>query len=134
MKTNRLFGAAFGLAVLSMIAGLAMASPPDAPLIVTAADADKSVSLASDQDLHVKLSAQFGTGYSWRLAASSTPLLRLKSSKDLGGATMPGAAETQRLVFAPTGTGTGILKLEYRRPWVKDQPPAKTFAVTVTIR
>lgn len=37
-------------------------------------------------------------------------------------------------VFTATGPGEGALRLEQRRPWEKDQPPAKTFDVTVRVR
>ena len=42
---------------------------------------------------------------------------------------MPGGAQMQALVFSAIAAGKGTLKLDYRQPWVKDQPPAKTFSI-----
>jgi hypothetical protein len=52
----------------------------------------------------------------------------------LNPATMPGAVETKELVFCAAGAGHGALKLVYRRSWEKDQPPAETFSIAVTIK
>jgi predicted secreted protein len=135
MNANNPFWAAFGIAALLATAGAgqAMGSPPD-PLSITQADAGSSVTLAVGQRLNVHLSAQFGTGYSWAAAADSTPLLKFEDSSAEGSAAMPGGAQMQALVFSAIAAGKGTLKIEYRQPWVKDVPPAKTYSIAVTVR
>ena len=134
MNANILFaGAAFCLAALFATGSHAMGATPD-PLTVTQADAGKSVSLAIGQRLSVHLSEQAGTGYSWITASDSTPLLKFEGSSVTSTATMPGAAEIQAMVYSAVAAGKGTLKIEYRRSWEKDQPPAETFSIAVTIK
>ena len=134
MNANILFaGAVFCLAAVFATGSQAMGATPD-PLTVTQADGGKSFALIVGQRLNVHLSAQFGTGYSWVTASDSTPLLKLESSSAEGSAAMPGGAQMQVLVFSALAAGKGTLKLEYRQPWVKDQPPAKTFSIAVAIK
>jgi inhibitor of cysteine peptidase len=134
MNANILFaGAAFCLAALFATGSQAMGATPD-PLTVTQADAGKTVALAVGQRLNVHLSEQAGTGYSWITASDSTPLLKFEGASSGSGATMPGGAEIQVLVYSAAAAGKGTLKIEYRRSWEKDQPPEKSFSIAVTIK
>jgi predicted secreted protein len=134
MNANLLFaGAAFCLAALFATGSQAMGAAPD-PLTVTQADAGKSVSLSIGQRLSVHLSEQAGTGYSWITAFDSTPLLKFEGASTASGATMPGGTEIEVLVYSAATAGKGTLKIEYRRSWEKDQPPAKNFSIAVTVR
>jgi predicted secreted protein len=134
MNANILFaGAAFCLAALFATGSQAMGATPD-PLTVTQADAGKTVALAVGQRLNVHLSEQAGTGYSWITASDSTPLLKFEGASSGSGATMPGGAEIQVLVYSAAAAGKGMLKIEYRRSWEKDQPPEKSFSIAVTIK
>ncbi len=134
MNANILLaGAAFCLAALFSTGSQAMGATPD-PLTVTQADAGKSVSLAVGQRLSVHLSEQAGTGYSWITAPDSTPLLKFEGISIGSGATMPGGTQIQVLSYSATAAGKGTLKIEYRRSWEKDQPPAKTFSIAVTVK
>lgn len=133
MNANTLFaGAVFCLAALSAAGSQAMGATPD-PLAVTQADAGKSVGLVVGQRLSVHLSEQAGTGYEWLTASDSTPLLKFENSSVGSGATMPGGAQIQVLVYSASAAGKGTLKIDYRRSWEKDQPAAKSFSIAVTI-
>ena len=122
-----------GLAALSLLAatGFAMAGPADG-IAIAAPDAGKTVALAVGQKLRVTLEAQPGTGFRWQPAAASTPLLSF-SGTTLGRASIPGAPETQTLVFVARAPGAGKLTLVYRRAWEKNTPPAKTYSVMAKI-
>jgi inhibitor of cysteine peptidase len=122
-----------GLAALLLFAaaGFAMTGPVD-DIAIAAADAGKAVALAVGQKLRVTLEAQPGTGFRWQPASTSTPLLSF-SGTTLGGASMPGAPETQTLTFVARAPGAGKLTLVYRRAWEKNTPPAKTYSVMVKI-
>ena len=134
MNANILLaGAALCVAALFATGSQAMGGIPD-PLTVTQADAGKSVSLAVGQRLMVHLSEQAGTGYGWITAADSTPLLKFEDGSVASGATIPGGAQMQVLVYSAVAAGKGTLKIEYRRSWEKDVPAAKTYEIVVTVR
>ena len=40
----------------------------------------------------------------------------------------------QTIEFVAKSAGEVLLKLEYRRPWEKDAPPARTFTVTIAVK
>ncbi len=131
-------GLALAFAVLMLFAwgSGAMGASSDA-VVVTAADAGKTVSLAVGQSLIVKLDAQTAsTGFQWEPDAASTPLLSFSSTTQSGAGTPPGmvgGVKTQSLTFVARAAGEGNLKLVFRRWWEKDTPPAKSFSVTVEI-
>ena len=135
MNAKFLAGAALGLAAIlaSAVGGQAMGAPPSS-LTVTQADEGKTFELAAGQCLNVRLGTQPSTGYGWEVAPDSTPLLTFKDASILNPATMPGAVEIKELVFCAAAAGHGALKLVYRRSWEKDQPPAKSFSLSVTIK
>ena len=47
---------------------------------------------------------------------------------------MPGAPATQIFTFVPVAPGTTDVEFSYRRPWLKDQPPARTYKIRVIVR
>jgi inhibitor of cysteine peptidase len=129
---NRLSIMALGLAMFACLGAAAEAS--HVSINVNAADNGKTVTLAKKNCLNIRLDMQTGTGYGWNVAANSTPLLKLKSSTTVKTAARPGAAATQEFVFCAVQDGQGTLKLDYRRPWEKNTPPAKTLSMTVKIK
>ena len=122
------------LAVLLIFANGACAmSALPSPVLLTADDTGKTVSLVIGQTLVVKLDAQPGTGYRWELDAKSTNLLALSNASQ-GAASMPGGNETQSLTFIARSAGEGDLTIIYRRPWERGIAPVKTFSVKVIIK
>ena len=117
--------------MLLVRAGLSMAAPPDA-VVITAADAGRTVSLVVGEKLTVTLDAQPGTGFRWEPAATSTSLLSLSGTTP-GGASIPGAVETQSFAFVARSAGAGNLTLVYRRAWGKNAVPSKSFSVAIRI-
>lgn len=131
-------GLALAFAVLMLFAGgIGATGASAAPVVVTAADAGKTVALDVGQSLIVKLDAQTAsTGFAWEPDAASTPLLAFSGSTQSKANTPPGmvgGAATQSLTFVARAAGEGELKLVYRRPWEKNTPPARSFSVTVKI-
>ncbi|MDE1985467.1 MAG: protease inhibitor I42 family protein [Alphaproteobacteria bacterium] len=131
MNTNK-FLAGLCMAALFATGSQAMGASPD-PLVIHQADAGKSFTLAVGRHLSVLLKEQAGTGYSWVVAGDSTPLLKFEGSSVQSAATMPGGAQLQALDFLAVAAGKGMLRLDYRRPWETDKPPAQIFSVTVTV-
>lgn len=131
MNANILACAALGLALASTGAP-AMAAHVTVNL--TKADDGKTIALAKKNCLNIHLDTQPSTGYGWSAAMGSTPLLKLKSAEIVKPAAMPGAVQKQELIFCAIHAGEGTLKLDYRRVWEKNVPPAKSFTVSVTIK
>jgi inhibitor of cysteine peptidase len=113
----------------------ATSAPPHArpPVVITESGADKPITLSVGQTLRVRLAANPTTGYSW--SVQQTPgefqLVQSTYAADAQGRNLAGAGGYQTIEFAAKFAGKGELKLEYRRGWEKDAPPAKTFAVPI---
>jgi predicted secreted protein len=102
-------------------------------VVVTKADADKTVTASPGQTLEVVLDANPSTGYTWTV--TSAPEF-LKSEGEPAFASeaasgVVGAGGKQTLRFSVTAAGTGELGLSYLRPWETTTPPAETFRVSI---
>ena len=112
----------------------AMAQGPTRAVIVTERQSGTTVELSRGQRLVVRLATRAGMGFSWAPAAPSDGVLRLAKSETRRGLSMPGAAAAQIFTFVPVDPGTADLKFSYRRPWLKDQPPARIYKLRVVVR
>lgn len=114
------------------------ATPPHAKpsVIVTDSDANNPVQLRVGQTLQVRLASNPTTGYSWSVQQVPAELQLGQSVYATGSQNknVAGAGGYQTIDFAGKIPGKAELKLEYRRPWEKDAPPAKTFSVTVSVK
>jgi len=105
-------------------------------LKLTADNNNQAVSLALGGALSVTLDSNATTGFSWQLVADGAPVLTLRghdyvlepSAQERTGA---GGQEVWR--FQAAAAGAAELRLEYRRPWEKDQPPATVYLLHVTV-
>ena len=84
--------------------------------------------------MEIRLPVQGGTGFAWELASKPSAPVGLIGSKVLPaeGGNRPGGPQVQLFMFKPGATGE--IQLNYRRPWEKNTPPARTFAVHVVVR
>jgi len=103
--------------------------------LVTESDNGKEIQMKKGDTICVKLRAQLGTGFGWYVEKSS-PLLKqlgnpLQIQEKKGE---PGSVEFQVYQFTAQGSGKGELELFYKRPWMKNVPPEKSFKVSVTIQ
>ncbi len=93
----------------------------------------QSIPVRVGDEVVIQLSAQMGTGYSWQLRSNdakvAVPLGEPELQSKPGQA--PGAAELQLFHFRIQASGSTIIKLEYARPWEKNQQAQKTFSVTL---
>jgi len=105
------------------------------PMVLREADNEKTVSLAKGDELEVRLEAQLGTGYSWRVTEFDEHLLNrvgepaVESPKDA----QPGSKEVQVFRYQAKAAGQSTLALEYARPWEKDKPPLRRFRVSLRV-
>jgi inhibitor of cysteine peptidase len=130
------------LCVASAIA--AQQSAPSTSVVTTATtsvmtltdqDNGKTIDLTKGTTLVVKLASNASTGYSWSVQSHSPLFKPLDSSyKEQKQPAQVAAAGVQTFQWQATGPGNTTLRLEYRRPWEKSEPPAKTFSVNIQIR
>lgn len=108
-----------------------------AVLNVTDADDGKTVSARDAKAVEVRLSGNPTTGYSWFVAKVDGPALRpsgeVRYEKGAAAAGRVGAGGTFVAAFDVAEPGKATVVMEYRRPWEKDKPAAKTFTVTVEV-
>ena len=108
---------------------------PAAVVTVTDQDNGKTIQLIQGATLVVKLSSNATTGYSWSVPSNPSLLKLLKSdySERKQPAQVAGAPGVQKFEWQAIEAGDATLQLEYRRPWEKEQPAAKTFSITVQV-
>jgi inhibitor of cysteine peptidase len=111
--------------------------PPNAQKKLTDADDGKKVAVAVGEYLVISLSGNPTTGYSWKSAAppgdALKPVGEPEYAQTPGRAGMVGVGGTFVFKFKAVKPGKAEVKLAYARPWEKDKPPAKTFAVPVEV-
>jgi len=103
--------------------------------LVTENDNGKEISVKKGETVCVKLLARLGTGFGWQVEKS--PALVKQLGKPLQFQEKkgePGSAEFQVFQFTAQDAGKGDLELVYRRPWMKNVPPEKSFKVTLTVQ
>jgi inhibitor of cysteine peptidase len=95
--------------------------------------------LSAGQIMQVRIQAQSGTGYAWRVLPAENPpsLLSLKQQQieryGRDGRILPGGAEWAVFDFRADKPGKAELKFVYDRPFEKDAPPAKTYTLEVEV-
>ena len=87
--------------------------------------------------LEVKLEANHTTGYSWVAAPAVDPVLvnqgkAVYQERPAGGKTGVGGTEIWR--FKAVKAGKQALQFEYRKPWEKTAPAAKTVLFSVVVQ
>jgi inhibitor of cysteine peptidase len=104
-------------------------------MVLTEADAGRSIELPVGDKLKVSLPGSPTTGFRWEVNVGDDTILKPggepefePSSKAIGG----GGREV--FSFDVASPGRMRLKLIYRRPFEKDISNAKTFEVAVTVR
>jgi len=95
------------------------------------------VSLKMGGELEVHLGANHTTGYSWVAAPMANPVLvslgkTTYQENPAGGKAGVGGTEIWR--FKAVKAGKQALQFDYRRPWEKSAPAAKTVTFQVTVQ
>jgi inhibitor of cysteine peptidase len=135
MRTRAIAGAVVAV-LLGVVIGLGAAGCSESRAMVGPEDSGTSVRVGIGQVLEVSLESNPSTGYSWQvvevpefLTQTGEPEFQTEASGDVVGA---GGTETLR--FTADGSGTGTLRLEYRRPWESDTPAREVYELEVTAR
>jgi inhibitor of cysteine peptidase len=132
---------------LRMLGGDMTELPASVPHTLKLFAADKVVFKVNDQtggavsvklggELEVQLPANHTTGYSWILAPVAEPVLTSQGKAayaESRGEGKVGAGGVETWQFKAVKAGTEGLQFEYRRPWEKSVPAAKTVTIRVTV-
>jgi len=103
--------------------------------LVTEADNGKDVTMKKGDTICLKLRAQLGTGFGWYVEKSAPNLKQLGSPQQMHEKKgEPGAVEFQVYQFTAQDAGKGAIELVYKRPWVKNVQPEKSFKVSVSVQ
>ena len=117
-------------------AGKPDVSPP--PVVVTDDAHGSTQVLRSGQVLEVRLPGNPSTGFRWEPSLGSQGVLRQDGEPRFERGDSPpgvvGAGGTEVFRFVPVGAGAQDLSFAYRRPWEKDEPPARTVDFRITVR
>jgi predicted secreted protein len=104
---------------------------------VTVSDADSGtkVEIKAGEVLAVKLGAQLGTGFGWKVVSESQQLvLKGEPEQVSGGDQKPGGPDYQTFKFKAAKKGEASLKFQYVEGWKKDAKPLKEYAITVIVK
>ncbi|HOD15545.1 MAG TPA: protease inhibitor I42 family protein [Spirochaetota bacterium] len=102
---------------------------------VTDADNGTKVEVKTGEVLAVKLEAQLGTGFGWKVISESTALVLKGDPEQISpGDQKPGGPEYQTFKFKAANKGESELKFEYAEGWKKDAKPLKEYTITVIVK
>jgi inhibitor of cysteine peptidase len=96
----------------------------------------RSGALVRGQNLAVFIAGNPSTGYQWELTGPvDAAVLEQEGRAEFvaGAPDLAGAPGEYQFVFKAVGLGTTVVGFKYVRPWEKDNPPAATASVNVTV-
>jgi predicted secreted protein len=104
--------------------------------VFTEAESGGSLSLSAGASFTVRLQATPGTGYDWEVIGGDPAVVAQQgpSTTEPIGPPQPGSAVLVTIPFEARGRGETLLRLAYRRPWEQGAPPARTFALRVSVK
>lgn len=109
--------------------------PAPSLLLLTEADAGRSLELKAGGRIEVTLQGNPATGFEWTVGGGDAAIVKLLGSPEIGPSdNTPGAPGRVTLRFAAVAAGKTKLRLIYHRPFETDKPPERTFEVTLTVR
>lgn len=121
--------------LIMMLAGALFMTGCEKPfMVITDADNGKAKNIPKGAEFWVKLQAQLGTGYSWKVTSSESDFQQLGEPViENTGKSIPGGVEMQVFKFKASKISDSNLNLEYIQPWEKNFKPAKSFTVKIKV-
>ena len=92
----------------------------------------RQVVLQTGQSLKVTLNENASTGFRW-IVQAKPDVLRESADEPEAPKGPPGQGGVRTFVFEAVATGSGELRLEYRRSWENTVPPARTLKLLVRV-
>ena len=121
------------MAVMAAVIFIACAMKP----AMTVGDDDNGTKIEIERGdlLAVKLSAQLGTGYGWKVVTENR-ILAIKGEPEQVSrqGQKPGGTDYQTFKFKATEKGEEALQLNYVEAWREDAKPLKEFSLTVIVK
>ncbi|NQT33204.1 MAG: protease inhibitor I42 family protein [Candidatus Omnitrophica bacterium] len=120
------------LAVFLMIAFSGCASQKNIKVSVSG---DTSIDLEKKGIVDIELEANPSTGYSWAVSplADETVLKQIGGGRYTQKSSLAGGGGYQIFRFRGTEQGKEEITFKYRRPWERNQPPAKEYDVEINV-
>ena len=134
MHNTLLFGK---ISVLALFLSAAIFGSCSMKPAVTVTDADNGtkVEIKMGELLAVKLAAQLGTGFGWKVVSENKNLaLKGEPEQVSKNDKIPGGTDYQTFKFKAVEKGETVLKLHYVEGWKKEARSLKEFAITVTVK
>src|SRR5262245_6253537 len=92
------------------------------------------VALTIGQELEVTLDENPSTGFRWHLLSGAEPeCVLLADNLEPPSEATPGRGGTHRWRFKAASAGSGRIEMAYRQPMERDQAPARTFTLSVSV-
>ncbi len=96
---------------------------------------------ASGQTIRVRLGERvqicleenMTTGFRWQLVTGGEPACALVDEDVRSADGRPGAGGRRCWTLEAQRPGQGRVELVYRRPWERDRPPGRTFAIRLEV-
>lgn len=124
----------FAGSLLILLSSCSVFSP--GTVILTEKDSGKTIHLRTGDYLEIHLEANPTTGYLWSSSIPNDYIMRLLLDEYAGEKQekgLVGAPVRKIFRYGAVGPGETGIRLEYRRPWEKNQPPAMTFDIMVRV-
>ena len=131
---NKLLRVFFTVSLLLLLSSCSVFS--SRTVVLTEKDSGKTINLRTGDYLEIHLEANPSTGYLWSSSIPNDYILRLLLDEYSGknqDRKLVGAPVRKIFRYGAVGPGETGIRLEYRRPWEKNQPPAKTFDIMVRV-
>ena len=104
-------------------------------LKLTEEDSGKTIEVKAGDSFIVSLKENITTGYGWSFANLDEQFLQQQGEASYeSDSDLIGAGGTATYTFKALSAGQTTLKLIYSRPFEPDNPPEKTFEISVVIK
>lgn len=116
---------------LFRVLAVVKSSAPRRALILEEPDNGSQIFLTQGERVSVRLPSSPATGFGWTVARNAPSVLQPVGDPrfEPPGKAIPGAGGYQVFEFRVVAGGASALSLVYRRPFEKDQPPARTWSI-----
>ncbi|HZR37470.1 MAG TPA: protease inhibitor I42 family protein [Nevskia sp.] len=116
------------------LAGASLLCAACSPPVLGLKDNGRLVHLHPGNHFKVQLDSNPSTGYSWQVADADPTMVRPGKVTEVPPEhPLPGSPETVVLEFQVLRPGHSALTLAYRQPWATDAPPARTYALDLSV-
>lgn len=124
------------LAAAALFMGIFISCSMKPAITVSDDDNGTRIEIKKGELLAVKLSAQLGTGYGWKVVTESKELVLKGEPEQVSGqGQKPGGPDYQTFRFTAARQGETELRLHYIQAWQRDvKTPLKEFVITVIVK